>query len=47
MTNIAQSGADKKAWVLAFVKSAVFNIVENWDAYNEVRRLFGGFYTKF
>ena len=27
------SGADKKAWVLAFVKSAVFNIIENWDAY--------------
>ena len=27
------TGAEKKAWVLAFVKSAVFNIVENWDAY--------------
>ena len=27
------TGADKKAWVLAFVKSAVFNIIENWDAY--------------
>ena len=27
------TGTDKKAWVLAFVKSAVFNIVENWDAY--------------
>ena len=27
------SGAEKKAWVLAFVKSAVFNIIENWDAY--------------
>ena len=23
------TGADKKAWVLAFVKSAVFNIIEN------------------
>ena len=31
--NSKLSGADKKAWVLAFVKSAVFNIVENWDAY--------------
>ena len=31
--NSELSGADKKAWVLAFVKSAVFNIVENWDAY--------------
>ena len=31
--NSGLSGADKKAWVLAFVKSAVFNIVENWDAY--------------
>ena len=27
------SGAEKKKWVMAFVKSAVFNIVENWDAY--------------
>lgn len=27
------SGAEKKKWVLAFVKSAVFNIIENWDAY--------------
>ena len=27
------TGAEKKKWVLAFVKSAVFNIVENWDAY--------------
>ena len=27
------TGADKKAWVMAFVKSAVFNIIENWDAY--------------
>ena len=27
------TGADKKAWVLAFVKSAVFNIVENWNTY--------------
>ena len=27
------TGSEKKAWVLAFVKSAVFNIVENWDAY--------------
>ena len=27
------TGADKKKWVLAFVKSAVFNIIENWDAY--------------
>ena len=31
--NSELSGADKKAWVLAFVKSAVFNIIENWDAY--------------
>ena len=27
------TGSEKKAWVLAFVKSAVFNIIENWDAY--------------
>ena len=27
------TGAEKKTWVLAFVKSAVFNIIENWDAY--------------
>ena len=27
------TGADKKKWVMAFVKSAVFNIIENWDAY--------------
>ena len=27
------TGSEKKKWVLAFVKSAVFNIVENWDAY--------------
>ena len=31
--NSKLSGEDKKAWVLAFVKSAVFNIIENWDAY--------------
>ena len=27
------TGSEKKKWVLAFVKSAVFNIIENWDAY--------------
>ena len=27
------SGADKKAWVMSFVKSVVFNIIENWDRY--------------
>ena len=27
------TGAEKKKWVLAFVKHAVFNIIENWDAY--------------
>ena len=27
------TGAEKKKWVMAFVKSAVFNIIENWDAY--------------
>ena len=27
------TGAEKKKWVMAFVKSAVFNIIENWDTY--------------
>ena len=27
------TGADKKAWVLAFVKSVVLNIADNWDTY--------------
>ena len=27
------SGVDKKIWVLAFVKSVVLNIADNWDAY--------------
>ena len=27
------TGSEKKAWVMAFVKSAVFNIVENWNTY--------------
>lgn len=31
--NSGLSGADKKAWVLAFVKSVVLNIADNWDAY--------------
>ena len=31
--NSELSGADKKAWVLAFVKSVVLNIADNWDTY--------------
>ncbi|MEG2749531.1 MAG: hypothetical protein RR939_08965 [Acinetobacter sp.] len=31
--NSGLSGADKKAWVMSFVKSVVFNIIENWDTY--------------
>ena len=31
--NSGLSGADKKAWVLAFVKSVVLNIADNWDTY--------------
>ncbi len=31
--NSGLSGVDKKAWVLAFVKSVVLNIADNWDAY--------------
>ena len=27
------SGVDKKIWVLAFVKSVVLNIADNWDTY--------------
>ena len=30
------SGVDKKAWVLAFVKSVVLNIADNWDAYADL-----------
>ena len=31
--NSELSGAGKKAWVLAFVKSVVLNIADNWDTY--------------
>jgi len=34
--NSGLSGADKKAWVLAFVKSIVLNLSENWDFYAEL-----------
>ena len=31
--NSELSGAGKKAWVLAFVKSVVLSIADNWDRY--------------
>ena len=31
--NSGLSGVDKKIWVLAFVKSVVLNIADNWDTY--------------
>ena len=34
--NSGLSGADKKAWVLAFVKSIVINLYENWDFYEQL-----------
>ena len=27
-----QSGQDKKAWVIAFIKSFVFDLGENWES---------------
>lgn len=31
--NKAMSGSDKKTWVLAFVKSVVIDMGENWQTY--------------